>query len=296
MQCPKCYVHYDDGDKECPICGTHKPFLAAQSKQAVKRPQSTRSIQQSESAHTSAQPARSTSRSRHDQDTFGHTHDKDTYGSAQRASRPAAKSKTAAPKQRSFLWLGIAIFLLLQVLPAIVSFGGSIVDNIRYGDWYSNSGEPSPDHPDPQQPSLPLLDSAWIIVNQADESDSRTITITSIPAEDTDEEYKEEEFEYEIQHSDRIEWGAAYLYYAGQDNMLNHWWEVHFLPAGFEPTHGLPAGDWEDYPEGWGTIHVIQSETGGNPYIYTDGEENYSVPWLIPGQNYDAYPSSASNL
>lgn len=134
MKCPNCGIHYDDGDKECPICGTRRPLFA----QSTNPP----------AARTTAELARTTAGRKKRKPA---TPPPQTPYTAATTSTQKKASASKPKKKRNPVFIIILIIVLINVIPAIfgafTSLANSIIESFddpthRAEDYYTT---PLPD-------------------------------------------------------------------------------------------------------------------------------------------------------
>lgn len=145
MKCNNCGINYDDGDRECPICGTRAG--------AGKRASVPRYTSYMHDSHTKEDCT-------HQTFTREFTTAKRTPAKTPRPAKAAPDSKKAGK------WIGVAIaalILLADLVPAGLRYVQEQIDDFRYG--IVNAYEPADDYaapePDYEQELAADLLGAW---------------------------------------------------------------------------------------------------------------------------------------
>ena len=244
-------IHYDDSERECPMCGARKPILPISTNRPDTQPAEPAAEKQS---RRSAAPAQSVGRPAH---AAGHP----------------ARSSTERKKRTPVLAIIIIMFVLLQLLPLIFGGLGFVLNAVR--ESLPEAGIPeilSPDEP---------IDfphhSVWQIENGPE------LTLSRTP-----DEY--DSLRYAVTLSDGAETGyyTAYPCTSADDWYFPEaypeedysWWMVQLSPEDWAFTGDAPPAysDSEGYGAYGGAVSIFQSRENPEELYFVSAFDE--IPWL----------------
>lgn len=123
MKCPQCGINYDDGDKECPMCGARRPLFA----KSTDAPAARSTAQAARSSTTSGQrgsmpTGEDWTATEYKTTTCAHPKPRDCSHNTPQRSVPPKTAPTAqkTDKKRNPLVVLIVIIILLNMLPSLL--------------------------------------------------------------------------------------------------------------------------------------------------------------------------------
>ena len=117
MKCPQCGIHYDDGDKECPMCGARRPMFAKST--AAPAARSTAQLSRTTAGHKKRKKPASDDWSAAQYQTTTCAHP-DPADCGHKSARPRAAAQKNGRKRNPIVTI-IIIIILINVLPALLS-------------------------------------------------------------------------------------------------------------------------------------------------------------------------------
>ena len=265
MKCPHCGVHYDDGDRDCPICGARKP--ASQSNPSPLA----RSTGKPAEAHRKKE--KTSWKGEYVTKTCAHPKKKDCPHTTTLNGKPQKKKSGKG-------WIIFLIIILINVLPAILGAIGDIVeeftDNFREG--FAQEEIVWEDQEDVwdgswQDETFPVL-GVWGV------PDTRAQAIFS---QEMNEEYGMERYEI-MADGGYQECGVYWWYECTEEAGIEfpaelpaseyRWYTVEFTPTEMTGAFPTPQPDPDDVFMNGYYIEVFQSRT--------DSEETYFYGWGVP--------------
>lgn len=270
MKCPHCGVHYDDGDRECPMCGARKPVFRSDPSPLA------RSTGKLAEAHRKEE--KTSWVGEHMTKTCAHPKKKDCPHTTTLNGRPQKKKKGKG-------WIIILIVILINILPAILGAIGDIVeeftDDFREG-FAEDFGVIEPAVPDQdiwdeswQDETLPVL-GVWGV------PDTRAQAVFS---QTMDEEYGLEQYGIAVD-SGYQERGVYWWYECTEEDGIEfpedfpaseyRWYSVEMIPYDISGEAPNPQADLDEIFVNDYFIEVFQSRTdSAETYFY-----GWGVPWL----------------
>lgn len=271
MKCPHCGVHYDDGDRECPICGTRRPAFQSDPSPLAKS--------NGKPAEAHRKKEKTSWVGEYVTKTCAHPKKKDCpHTTLPRNSKPQKKKSGKG-------WIVILIVLLINILPAIVSAIGELAedftDSFRVSgvqeniDWDSAQiGGEEPWDESWQDETCPLL-GVWGV------EETRAQAIFS---QELDEEYGMERYEI-IADGGYQEHGVYWWYECTEEDGVEfpeefpafqyRWYSVEMMVTdltGAFPNEQADLDAMQQYAGYY--IEVFQSRT--------DPAETYFFGWGVP--------------
>lgn len=137
MKCPHCGVHYDDGDKECPMCGARRPMFQSDPSQLARAT--------GRLARPHLKGGETSWEGEHVTKTCAHPKKKACPHTQALDGRPQPAKK----KRNKAFWIAILIFALMNILPALVGALEDIVYQIRWMQAQEQAKEWQADSPLP---------------------------------------------------------------------------------------------------------------------------------------------------
>lgn len=137
MKCPHCGVHYDDGDKECPMCGARRPMFQSDPSQLARAA--------GRLARPHPKEGETSWVGEHVTKTCAHPKKKTCPHTQALDGRPQPAKK----KGNKAFWIAILVFALINILPALVGALEDIVYQIRWMQAQEQAKEWQADSPLP---------------------------------------------------------------------------------------------------------------------------------------------------
>ena len=268
MKCPHCGVHYDDGDKECPMCGARRPMFQSDPSQLAR------------AAGRLARP-----HPKGEETSWVGEHVTKTCAHPKKKACPHTQALDGRPqpakkKGNKAFWIAILIFALINIRPALVGALEDIVYQIRWMQTQEQAREWQADSPLPgwdgdgirMEDAIPCAGVWGIAETRAQAIFSRVL----------DNEYGLEQYEVT---ADGYRERGVYYYYINNDADAQFpddfpqdqyiWYKLVVTPAEITGTAPNPQADMESY-QSWGaTVDVFQSPDCSETYF-----RQWDTPWL----------------
>lgn len=159
MKCPHCYCNYDDSERECPMCGTRRGAAAC-------REEKHKSVTYQNTRKSGGRPALETRpvqrARRHPAGNAAPQRPAASRAQPGKAvyNRGSADAAETAKKRRKKAIIAIAVVVVLNLLPVLTEFMGSMFYNLRRELDFNDDGfhffddkipEPEPIQPEPEE-------------------------------------------------------------------------------------------------------------------------------------------------
>lgn len=263
MKCPQCGVHYDDSEKECPMCGARRPAFGMDASRLAKTAGSLVQLEE---------PEKRKKRQRRKTDSEAHP--------------TALNGKPYKPKKK---WGPVKIILLVIILvnflPMLLGLLFGIAEEVIWkvedtvSDWGADEwNEPLPDSPEPMYDDCPAA-GVWL---GAAEPFQLTL------GQEQAEEYGVPRYEVATEdgYSERgVYW---YQYYPEEEDFpypdqypaeQYDWYMICFEPQ--EMTGGEDSPELDAYFTQGGYVELFLSKDNEMQAYLWNLE---SVPWMEDGQ------------
>lgn len=266
MKCPQCGVHYDDSEKECPMCGARRPVFGKDSSRLARMTGKLAQPQEGEPSWSDARREK-----------------KRTHRNMDRKAHPTAlNGKPYKPKKK---WgpvkIIILVLVLVNLLPMLLGLLFGMAEEVIWrvedtvSDWGADEwDEPLPDAPEPMYDDFPAA-GVWL---GAAEPFQLTL------GQEQAEEYGLPQYEVTTEdgYSERgVYW---YDYYPGEDDFTYpdqypseqyDWYTVYLEPQ--EMTGGEESPELDAYFTQGGYVELFVSKDSETQAYLWNLE---GVPWM----------------
>ena len=294
MKCPHCGVHYDDGDRECPMCGARKPAFQTDKSYLAK------------SNGKLARPQKKSTKT-----SWAGEYVTQTCAHPKKQSCPhtaTLNGKKQKPKKNSkAIWIIILVVILVNLLPALFGMISDVLYDIRMRSFGISGGDVWDDFaPSPEPYSFADGDYAVFPYEGIWLSGDSSLIVSLRGMTQGQDVTEYESMLYDVACGGYIERGSCFAYPCTSDET---WcfpdefpaeeytlWRIALTPESME---GVPPFPYT-YSEGEnGTLDMFQSrENPDEIYFYSPyGDTNWMdegdfLP-MSPDGDTDAQPAFA---
>lgn len=248
MKCPQCGIHYDDSERECPMCGARKPAFQKDASQ-LARPTGklARTSVRRKDGEDSPRPSKPVSPSR---------------SKKQRAGGSKGGGKIA-------VIVVILIALLMNAVPVILN----TIEDMTYSVRYEGGNDSAAWASFPYAGVWQEPDGGFVLtLLPEDENYDSAYQVQAGGYSESGDYLAYENYEYETDFPPEFP-ADEYT-----------WWTVSLYPEQAQNDGTLPEGDVDEYLSMGGYVSIFQSRADGSVVYFND--EFGDIPWMEEGAYY----------
>ncbi len=274
MKCPHCFCNYDDSERECPMCGTRRGVAACWDARHKSITHS-RTSQSGGRVVPASRPVQAKTSERK-------THAPGKYPAApQRSTASWDSGRTAKKAQnrrgKAVGWV-VVVFVLLQLLPALLGLVSEVFASVRHDmefrddgfHFFSEGAEGYAAAPEPEPKPEPGYETGEVLLSGAYLSEDTGLSLT----------IDNDALTYQLILDDFEQSGDFYLEYNDPDTSMDYYTE-EFPPEEYS-SYLLALWHTEDWDEDAVSctlvnVYVALDEPSGRFYLDNTFAD---APWL----------------